>query len=117
MLDNLRRSLLAPMTILALGSSWLLPVPLALIASLMVRSTIALPAFLPTVFMVIPHRSGILLRVHIQSLVAGLELAALQTFLSTVFLADHAWRMGDALVRALARLHLSHRRAQGARRR
>uniref|UniRef100_Q07KF2 Glycosyltransferase 36 n=1 Tax=Rhodopseudomonas palustris (strain BisA53) TaxID=316055 RepID=Q07KF2_RHOP5 len=109
MLDNLRRSLVAPVTLLALCSSWLLPMPLALVASLLVLSTIAIPAFLPLVFLLVPHRSGVSLRSHLQTFVAELKLAALQSGLSIVFLTDHAWQMSDALVRALVRLHVTHR--------
>jgi cyclic beta-1,2-glucan glucanotransferase len=109
MLDNLRRSLLAPSTLLTLGLCWLLPLAAAMTATLFVLATLAIPAFLPTVFSVLPHRSGIRLRNHMDKLAADLRLAAAQTLLSLAFLADQAWRMIDAIVRTLVRLFATRR--------
>ena len=109
MLDNLRRSLLAPFTLIALGFSWLLPTPSGMIGALLVLAAIAIPAFLPACFSVLPHRAGIRLRNHIAMLAGDLRLAATQTLLSVAFLADQAWRMGDAIVRTLARLFATRR--------
>lgn len=109
MLDNLRRSLLAPATLAAFGLCWLLPMPSATAGILFVLATIAIPAFLPTVFSVFPHRSGIRLRHHGRMLCADLLLAAMQTLLSVTFLADRAWRMGDAIGRTLVRLFITRR--------
>jgi cyclic beta-1,2-glucan synthetase len=109
MLDNLRRSLLAPFTLMALGLCWQLPMPSALNGVLLVVATIAIPAFLPTCFSVLPHRAGIRLRNHIGMLAGDLQLAATQSLLLVVFLADHAWRMGDAIVRTLVRLVATRR--------
>ncbi|MEJ2343776.1 MAG: hypothetical protein P8Y10_16460 [Gemmatimonadales bacterium] len=67
MLDNLRRSLLAPFTLTALGFSWLLPMPSGMVGALLILAAIAIPAFLPTCFSVLPHRTGIRLRHHIRS--------------------------------------------------
>ena len=110
MLDNLRRSLLAPSMIAALALCWLMPVRAAMIGALLVLGALAIPAFLPTLFAIVPRRTGIRLGNHVRALVADVRLAALQTFLSVVFLADHAWRMGDAIVRTLTRLFVTHRR-------
>jgi cyclic beta-1,2-glucan synthetase len=109
MLDNLRRSLLAPCTLTALGLCWLLPMPSGMEGALLVLATIAIPVFLPTFFTVLPHRTGIRLRNHIGMLTADLQLAAMRTLLSVAFLADQAWRMGDAIVRTLARLFSTRR--------
>ncbi|PWC45770.1 glucoamylase family protein [Azospirillum sp. TSO22-1] len=110
MLDNLRRSLLAPFTLAALGVSWLLPMPSALAGVLFVLAVGAVPAFLPTAFSVLPRRPGIRLGHHFGSLVDDLRMAAIQTLLSVAFLADQAWRMGDAIVRTLTRLFITRRR-------
>src|SRR3546814_7825405 len=109
MLDNLRRSLLAPFTLLLLGLCWLLPMPAGLYGALLVLATIAIPAFLPIVFSVLPHRTGNRLSNHIRTLIADLQLAAMQTLLSVAFLPDQAWRMGDAIVRTLSRLFATRR--------
>ncbi len=109
MLDNLRRSLVAPSTLAALALSWLLPLPAALAALLAVLATMAVPALLPAVFGLLPHRSGVRLRSHLLGLANDLRLAAAQTALQLVLLADQSWRTGDAIVRTLARLWLTRR--------
>lgn len=48
MLDNLRRSVLAPFTLATLGVSWRLPMPSALVGVLLVLAVSVVPAFLPT---------------------------------------------------------------------
>jgi cyclic beta-1,2-glucan synthetase len=109
MLDNLRRSLLAPFTLMLLGVCWLLPTPSGVAGVLLVLAAIAIPAFLQPFFSVLPHRAGIRLRNHVRMLAADLRLAATQALLSVAFLADQAWRMGDAIVRTLARLFATRR--------
>ena len=104
MLDNLRRSLVAPGMVLAFALCWLLPMPSAVLGTLFVVAAIAVPAFLPTAFKVMPNRAGIRLRSHLVTLWSHISLAAIQTALSVAFLADQAWRMGDAVVRTLARV-------------
>ena len=109
MLDNLRRSLLAPFTLATLGVSWLLPLPSALTGVLLVLAVTAVPAFLPAVFAVLPRQPGIRLGNHVGALVGDLRLAAMQTLLSVAFTPDQAWRMGDAIVRTLVRLFVTRR--------
>jgi cyclic beta-1,2-glucan synthetase len=109
MLDNLRRSLLAPATGLAFGACWLLPLPSAAIGTLIVLASIAIPAFLPTLFSVLPQRAGILLRSHVGALLGDLRLAFMQTALGVAFVADQSWRMGDAILRTLLRLFVTRR--------
>ncbi|MBP7063147.1 MAG: glycosyl transferase [Ferrovibrio sp.] len=109
MLDNLRRSLQAPCMLLALGICSLLPQSVGLTGMLLVLSTIAIPIFLPTAFAILPHRTGMRLRNHVDMLAGDLHDAVLQAFFSISFLADQAWRMGDAIIRTLFRLFLSKR--------
>lgn len=109
MLDNLRRSLIAPFTLFTLGMCWLLPMPAAIYGTLLVLSTIAVPALLPVVFSLAPRRTGIRLRNHFRQLAADMRLGAIQTFLSIAFLADQAWWMGDATVRTMVRLFRTRR--------
>ena len=107
MLDNLRRSLLAPAMLAAIAVCWLLPLPAAGVGLLLVLAGIAIPAFLPTFLSLLPQRAGVQLRSHVQSLAADLRMAALQTLFSIAFLADYAWRSGDAIVRTLMRLFVT----------
>ncbi|MDF1485586.1 glucoamylase family protein [Ramlibacter sp. H39-3-26] len=109
MLDNLRRSLLAPSALLALGAGWLLPVPEAWVALPLTLAALALPAFLPALWSAWPRRADVRLRSHLNALAADLHLACLQTLLMLAFLPDQAWRMGDAVVRTLARLLATRR--------
>ncbi|GAB6851458.1 GH36-type glycosyl hydrolase domain-containing protein [Paraburkholderia kururiensis] len=110
MLDNLRRSLLAPTMVAALALCWLMPVRAGLAGILALSAVLAVPALLPTLFAILPRRAGIRLRNHFRGLAADMRLAALQIALSAAFLADHAWRMADAIVRTLVRLFITHRR-------
>ena len=109
MLDNLRRSLLAPFMLLALALTWLMPLPAAITGTALLLAAVAIPSFLPVLFSLVPHRAGIRMRNHFATLAADLRLAAFQSILSIVFLPDHAWRMGDAIVRTLARIFGSRR--------
>lgn len=109
MLDNLRRSTLGPLTLLALGLCWLFPMPAALLGTLLIISTIAVPTFLPILFCLLPRRPDIRLRSHLARLRADIRLAVAQTLLSLTFLADQAWRAGDAAIRTLLRLFVTRR--------
>lgn len=109
MLDNLRRSLLAPATLLAFGLSWLLPASAAISATLVLLAALAIPIFLPSLFAVLPHRSGVRMRNHFSNLLNDLQTAAQQLLLALVFLADQSWRMGDAIARTLWRLCITRR--------
>jgi len=110
MLDNLRRSLLAPLTLATLGLCWLLPLPSAAKAALLVLAAIAIPLFLPPLFAALPRRRGIDLSRHLHTFAGDLRLAVLQTLCSLAFLADQAWRMLDAIARTLVRLAVTRRR-------
>ena len=109
MLDNLRRSLLAPGLVLALAACWLLPMPSALLGTLLVVGAMAIYAFLQLAFSLVPRRIDIDLGSHLATLSAELGLATMQSALSVAFLADQAWRSADAISRTLGRLLWTHR--------
>ena len=109
LLDNLRRSLLAPATLLTLGLGWLLPLHAAAVATLLVLVSILVPLFLPSLFAVLPGRAGVQLGSHMRALAGDLRQAAMQGLLSITFLPDQTRRMGDAIVRTLWRLFVTHR--------
>jgi cyclic beta-1,2-glucan synthetase len=104
MLDNLRRSLLAPLLLATLAMTWLLPLASAAWAVLLVIAAMALPVFLPSFFAIVPQRAGISVARHLRMLAADLRLAALHTLFTLALLPDQAWRMADAIVRTLWRL-------------
>ena len=108
-LDNLRRSLLAPALLATLALAWLLPPVAAARAVLLVIAAMALPALLAPLLGIVPRRSGIRLARHLRAVAADLRLAALQAVFSLALLADTAARMGDAVVRTLVRLVATRR--------
>lgn len=109
MLDNLRRSLIGPVTFLALVLSWLLPLPLALISTLLLITTLVVPAFMPCVFSLTPTRTSVNVNNHLRRWLGDMRLASAQVFFNLTFLADHSWRTVDAISRTLLRLFVSHR--------
>src|SRR3546814_2495911 len=86
MLDNLRRSLLAPLSLLALALCWMLSLPAALIGTLLVLGALAIPGFLPLCFTLLPSRSGVSAQSHLHRLLGDLRMAASQTLLNLAFL-------------------------------
>ncbi|MDW9423234.1 glycosyl transferase, partial [Yersinia enterocolitica] len=108
MVDNLRRSLVAPFTLLLLGGCWMLPMPAAWVGVLVVIVLAALPSLLPILFSLWPSQN-IRLSNHLRSLLDDAKRAGSQILLSLVFLADHAWQMADAIGRTLVRLFITHR--------
>jgi cyclic beta-1,2-glucan synthetase len=109
MLDNLKRSLLAPLTLATFCLCWLFPLPAAMTGILLALATIAVPAFFPTLFTMLPRRADIRFQNHIHTVISDLQLAARQTLLSVAFLADQSWRSGDAIARTLVRLFCTRR--------
>jgi len=109
MLDNLRRSLLAPVLLFTLAASWLMPWPAIWLGLGFVVGTIALPAFLPSAFAIMPRRPGVRVRSHFDTLGKGLRRAMVQVLLSICFLPDQAWRAADAIGRTKWRLFVTHR--------
>jgi cyclic beta-1,2-glucan synthetase len=109
MLDNLRRTLSAPLSVLALLCGWLLPLHLAWIWTSSVLLTIALPALLPVLALIVPTRRGVGLRSHLRALSNDLGMALLQILFVVTFLAHHAWLMIDAIARTLFRLWFTRR--------
>ena len=110
MLDNLRRSLSAPAAVLALLVGWMLPLPAAaLLWTMFVVATIALPTLVPVIAAIAPWRPGVTLASHGRALAYDLRTALALTGLLVTFLAHQAWLMGDAISRTLWRLFASHR--------
>src|SRR2546430_3440650 len=109
MLDNLRRSLSAPASVVALLAGWALPLQAAVVWTGFVLSTIALSTLLPVLAGIVPRRARITARSHLRALAADVGLASSQSALLVVFLAHQAWLMADAIGRTLFRLSVSHR--------
>jgi len=109
MIDNLRRSLVPPATLLALLAGWLLPWPIACAWTLGIVLMAALPRLLNLPHAVLVRRPGVDLASHVRALGRDVWSAVSQIVLNIVFLADHAWLMADAIVRSLWRMFVSRR--------
>jgi cyclic beta-1,2-glucan synthetase len=102
MLDNLRRSLSAPLAVLALVLGWMLPQ--ATVWTLAVLIMLALPYLISLPFAVLPGRAGITARSHLEALWLDVQLAVARIGLNLILLADTAYAMLDAITRSLIRL-------------
>jgi cyclic beta-1,2-glucan synthetase len=109
MVDNLRRTLVAPTAVLALLAGWALPLTASLIWTAFVLATILVPPLIPVVAALPPRRSGITIASHLRALGGDSRLAVGLVALILTFLAHQAWLMGDAITRTLYRLCVSHR--------
>jgi len=110
MLDNLRRSLSAPASVLTLILAWILPEHDAALWTLFILVAIAVPTLLPVFAVVMPRLARTTTRSHLDALRDDIGLALMQTALTVTFLAHQAWSMADAIGRTLFRLFISHRR-------
>lgn len=113
MLDNLRRTVIAPAAFVALLAGWLLPLPAALRWTAFVLATIGLPVLLPVLGALMPRWRRAHVKTTARSLfgvwLADLRLALWRFGLSTMLLAQQTWSMGDAITRTLFRVAASRR--------
>jgi len=109
MVDNLRRSLSAPSSLLLVIATWILPgIPPLLGMGLFVGS-IAVPALIPVFDGLVPRRWGIARHGQLRTLGQDFIVAVSQMFLSVIMLAFRAWFITDAILRALGRLYITKR--------
>lgn len=109
MADNLRRAIVAPLTLLTLLMGWLLPLPVAAAWTVAVLLMLALPHLVGLPFAVLPGRAGITSRSHLAAFLADARRALAQIALNIAFLADTAWQMADAILRTAIRLIVTRR--------
>jgi cyclic beta-1,2-glucan synthetase len=109
MIDNLRRSLLAPIALFSLLAGWMLPLPQAILWTVLTITMLSLPRLLPLPFGLIPDRAGVTLASHFMALWSDTLTALGQIGVSLVLLADTAANMIDAVLRAAWRLLVSRR--------
>ncbi|MDP2310184.1 MAG: glucoamylase family protein [Pseudomonadota bacterium] len=110
MLDNLRRTLVAPACLATLLAGWLLPDGRPWVWTLFVGATLIVPVLLPVLLDLLPRRSGLALRSFARAIGGDLVLGLLRVGLGIALLAEQAWQMVDAIVRTLYRLTFSRRR-------
>jgi cyclic beta-1,2-glucan synthetase len=109
-LDNLRRSLVAPTLFLWLVASCTIFFGSPLLWSLFVFLTIAFPVYLHVATGLLIHPRGIPWTSHFWSLWGDFRTNTLQIALSFVFLPHQAYLMCDAIVRTLYRKLFSRKR-------
>ena len=110
MIDNLRRTLSAPLALATFCVAWMVPSISAPLWTGFVLASAMIPALLPVVAGLLPQRQGISKRSHLRAVGADTALAAAHIGLGWTFLAHQAWLMGDAIVRAATRLYITRRR-------
>jgi cyclic beta-1,2-glucan synthetase len=106
LVDNLRRTLSAPASYLALVIGWALLAPeAAWLWTGFVFLPYAITAFLPLFARVVPRSSGIDAGSHFRAFRLELGIASFQFGLQVALIAHQAWLMVDAIVRTLTRLY------------
>ncbi|HEX3088751.1 MAG TPA: DUF3131 domain-containing protein, partial [Ilumatobacteraceae bacterium] len=109
MVDNLRRTLEAPLALATLAAAWIIPSASTGWWTLLVVASLVVPPALPVVAGLIPRRSGISKRSHVRDVANDTVVAVAQVLLDATFLAHQAWLMADAVVRTLVRLLLTRK--------
>lgn len=109
MLDNLRRTLVAPLMVLSMVLGWTLPFAAGLAWTLFNGVLLLAPPLFPIVTALWPAQTGIRWSGHMRALVAEVQRAMVLAALTGGFLAHQAWMLMDAVLRTLWRLWFSHR--------
>ncbi len=109
-LDNLRRSLLAPALVALLVSAWTWLPGSPLDWTLAALAVLAFPLFPPMVHLGFGPRPQQPFAVFLHDVWSELENAAAQVFLQTTLLAYHAFEMVHAIVLTLVRMVITQRR-------
>ncbi len=110
LIDNLRRSLSAPSSLLTLLIAWTTTAPVALAWTAFVLALIALPTLIPAIAGLMPRRVGVSLRSHWRGVARDVELGIVQSAFLLTFLAHQAWLMVDAIGRTVWRLFVRRKR-------
>jgi len=109
MLDNLRRSLSAPGAFFALVAAWAIPnAPQSLLIGF-VLTALAFPAILAIMSGLTSPRRGISLGTHLRAAGENVLWGTGNSLVALTLLAQHAWRMVDAIARTLVRLFITRR--------
>jgi cyclic beta-1,2-glucan synthetase len=108
-LDNLRRSLLAPAVTLLLIAGWTILPGKAWAWTLFALVTLAFPVYAHVTAGLLIHPRGIPWTSHFWSVWGDLRTNTAQLLLEIVFLAHQAWLMTDAIARTAYRKLISHR--------
>ena len=109
MIDNLRRTLSAPAMFLTMAVGWLLPHVSPWMWTRFVLTMIAIPPLIPFLVGLNPRFGGISKRSYVRNVLSDLSLGVSQIGLTLTFVAYQAWLMGDAILRTLVRVLVTHK--------
>ncbi len=110
MLDNLRRSLLAPCVFLVFLASWLILGSFPWLWIRFILATIVIPPLIPFLSGLNPRIGGAISnRSYFRDLFSDLSLGLCQAGLALTFMAYQAWLMSDAILRTLFRLFITRK--------
>ncbi|MDO8483323.1 MAG: protein ndvB, partial [Candidatus Limnocylindrales bacterium] len=109
MVDNLRRTLSAPLTLATLLAAWMVPSAPAGVWTGFVLVAMIIPASLPVLAGLLPRRRGVSKRSHLRAVASDSALAAAHAGLGLAFLAYQTALMTDAILRTLTRLWVTRR--------
>ncbi len=110
MLDNLRRSLMAPCVFLVFLASWLIPGRLPWLWIRFILATIIIPPLIPFLAGLNPRLGGAASnRAYFRDLASDLSLGLSKAGLALTFMAYEAWSMSDAILRTLFRLFITRK--------
>ncbi|HWH03810.1 MAG TPA: glucoamylase family protein [Gemmatimonadales bacterium] len=110
MIDNLRRTLSLPAAFLTLVAGWVVPGPGPVLWTAFILAVIAIPPLLPVSAGLWPRAPGIAKRSHVRAVASDFRSAVSQMAVTCTTLPHQAWLMGDAILRTLGRISLTHRR-------
>jgi len=108
-LDNLRRSLLAPAIVLLLLAGWTILPGGSIWWTLFALFTLAFPVYAHVTTGLLIHPRGVPWTSHFWSVWGDMRTNTAQLALEVVFLAHQAWLMADAIVRTVYRKLISGR--------
>ncbi|MDZ4662743.1 MAG: glucoamylase family protein [Pseudomonadota bacterium] len=108
--DNLRRSFVAPSTLLLLILAWTILPGSSLVGTLAIVALLALPSYAHATNSLLFHSRGIPWMSHLRNVWGDLGTSSVQILLFLLVLPHQAWLQVDAIVRTLYRLFISKRR-------
>jgi cyclic beta-1,2-glucan synthetase len=109
-LDNLRRSVVAPAVVALFGAAWTVLPGAPLWWTLLPLSVVAFPLAMALAQLLVRAPKRAPARVYVRGVLEEVSTASAQAFLTLVFLPYHAWEMLDAIARTLVRLVITQRR-------
>ncbi len=110
MIDNIRRSLSTPTTMLSLFAGWvLLPPTPAAFWTIFTVSLILIPSLLPAISNAMPRAQALTLESRLKSIGEDFAQALATTGSNLVFLAHQSYLMTDAIARTIYRLLFSRK--------